>query len=196
MRHRILQHAGRRYSLKLDDIVWETLEEQAKERGIRLNELVARIARESGDGAALTAALRLHCLRELRRRLAERERALKDLSLTSQGVSASLFVQASPNPCFLIDGNNLVLEVNESAQRWMSAPDQTLLGRNIAHYLQIKSVPPLDQILGQFGDGVRRVFPARVLHVRPGRLVMARATLCPAVVTGSGETSYFLMIAE
>jgi predicted DNA-binding ribbon-helix-helix protein len=195
MRHRILQHAGRRYSLKLDNIVWDILEEQAKERGLRLNQLVARIAREAGDDAALTAALRLHCLREMRRRLADCESANKHLNLTSKGVPASLFVQACPVPCFLVGRDNLVLEINEPAQRWMSVQEGTLVGKNIAHYLQIKSLPPLEHILRQFGEGVRRVFPARVLHVRPGRLMMARANLCPAIVAGPGNASYFLMVA-
>ena len=54
----------------------------------------------------------------------------------------------------------------------------------------------VDEILRQFADGVRRVFPARVLHVRPGRLVMARANLCPAIVNGAREMAYFLLIAE
>ena len=58
MAHRILQHAGRRYSLKLDEIVWETLEELAEDGGLRLNELVARVAQETGGDAGLTNALR------------------------------------------------------------------------------------------------------------------------------------------
>src|SRR5262249_29951211 len=51
MRHRILQYEGRRYSLKLDTIVWEVLEDLAQQSGRRLNELVARIAEDAGDDA-------------------------------------------------------------------------------------------------------------------------------------------------
>ncbi len=196
MRHRILQHAGRRYSLKLDNIVWDTLEELAKEKDLRLNELVARIAQESGDDKALTAALRLYCLQEMRRRLSEREGAIKDLSLTSRGVPTILFAEACPTPCFLIGHDHAILDINEPAERWMSAQEDSLIGKNVGHYLQIKTVPPVDEILRQFADGVRRVFPARVLHVRPGRLVMARANLCPAIVNGAKELAYFLLIAE
>lgn len=196
MRHRILQHAGRRYSLKLDNIVWDTLEELAKEKDLRLNELVARIAQESGDEKALTATLRLYCLQEMRRRLSEREGAIKDLSLTSRGVPTILFAEACPTPCFLIGHDHAILDINEPAERWMSAREASLIGKNVGHYLQIKTVPPVDEILRQFADGVRRVFPARVLHVRPGRLVMARANLCPAIVNGAKEMAYFLLIAE
>jgi hypothetical protein len=43
---------------------------------------------------------------------------------------------------------------------------------------------------------VRQTYPARVLHLRPGRLVMARATLCPAIVDGPNDLAYFLIINE
>jgi len=196
MRHRILQHAGRRYSLKLDSIVWDVLEELARESGLRLNELVARIAQEGGDEGALTASLRLYCLREMRRRLSDRDQVIKDLTLTSHGVPTVLFAQACPAPCFLVGHDQLILDVNEPAQRWMSTEQQALVGKNIGHYLQIKSVPPVDEIVRQFGDGVRRVFPARVLHLRPGRLVMARANICPAVINGTRDVAYFLLVSE
>jgi predicted DNA-binding ribbon-helix-helix protein len=196
MRHRILQHAGRRYSLKLDSIVWDVLEELAKKSGLRLNELVARIAQEGGDEGALTASLRLYCLREMRHRLAEQDTAIKELTLTSRGVPTILFAEACPTPCFLVGRDHVIIEINEPAQRWMSAEGQALVGKNIGHYLQIKSVPPVDEIIRQFSDGVRRVFPARVLHVRPGRLVMARANLCPAIVNGTAEVAYFLIVSE
>src|SRR5215831_8722564 len=120
MAHRILQHAGRRYSLKLDEIVWETLEELAVDSDLRLNELVARVAQETGDEAGLTNALRNHCLRELRQRLAERDAQIKTLTQTSRGVPAALLAQACPTPCFLIGGDQIIQEANEPAQKWMS----------------------------------------------------------------------------
>jgi predicted DNA-binding ribbon-helix-helix protein len=198
MAHRILQHAGRRYSLKLDEIVWETLEELAEEGDVRLNELVARVAQETGDEAGLTNALRNYCLRELRRRLSLRDAEVRTLTLTSRGVPAALLAQACPTPCFLIGKGQLILETNEPAQKWMSTPAAALVGKIVDHYLQIKSVPPVDEIVRQFGDGVRRLFAARVLHLRPGRLVMARANLCPAMIDADrpDEFGYFLIIQE
>jgi len=198
MAHRILQHAGRRYSLKLDQVVWETLEELAEDGGLRLNELVARVAQEAGDDAGLTNALRSYCLRELRRRLSQRDAEVKALTLTSRGVPAALLAQACPTPCFLIGADQLILETNEQAQKWMSTPAPALVGKVVDHYLQIKSVPPIDEIVRQFRGGARRLFAARVLHLRPGRLVMARANLCPAMVDGDRpqEFGYFLIIQE
>ena len=198
MSHRILQHAGRRYSLKLDPIVWETLEELADDGGLRLNELVARVAQEAGDDAGLTNALRNHCLRELRRRLSQRDAEVKTLTLTSRGVPAALLAQACPTPCFLIGTDQLILEANEPAQKWMSTPAPSLVGKVVDHYLQIKSVPPIEEIVRQFRDGARKLFAARVLHLRPGRLVMARANLCPAMIDADRpqDFGYFVIVQE
>ena len=198
MAHRILQHAGRRYSLKLDEIVWETLEELAVDSDLRLNELVARVAQETGDEAGLTNALRNHCLRELRQRLAERDAQIKTLTQTSRGVPAALLAQACPTPCFLIGSDQIIQEANEPAQKWMSTPAAALVGKIVDHYLQIKSVPPVEDIIRQFREGARRLFAARVLHLRPGRLVMARAQLCPAMVDAErpADFGYFLIIRD
>jgi predicted DNA-binding ribbon-helix-helix protein len=198
MAHRILQHAGRRYSLKLDEIVWETLEELAEDSGLRLNELVARVAQETGDDAGLTNTLRNYCLRELRHRLSERDAQIKALTLSSRGVPAALLAQACPTPCFLIGNAQIIQEANEPAQKWMSTPATSLVGKIVDHYLQIKSVPPIEEIVRQFREGARRLFAARVLHLRPGRLVMARANLCPAIVDAErpGDFGYFLIIQE
>lgn len=198
MAHRILQHAGRRYSLKLDEIVWETLEELAEDSDLRLNELVARVAQEAGDGAGLTSALRNYCLRALRQRLSQRDAEIKTLTLTTRGVPAALIAQACPTPCFLIGSDQIILEVNEPGEKWMSTPASSLVGKIVDHYLQIKSVPPVDEIVRQFRQGMRRLFAARVLHLRPGRLVMARANLCPAMIDADrpADFGYFLIIQE
>jgi len=196
MRHRILQYEGRRYSLKLDTIVWEILEDLAQQSGRRLNELVARIAEDGGDDAGVTAALRLYCLKELRRRVRDLDERIRALTLTSRGVPATLFAHACPTPCFLIDQGQRILAANEPAQKWMSTDQATLVGKNVEHYLQIKSVPPIQEVLGQFAAGTQQVYPARVLHLRPGRLIMARATLCPAIVDGPNDLAYFLIVNE
>jgi predicted DNA-binding ribbon-helix-helix protein len=198
MAHRILQHAGRRYSLKLDEIVWETLEELAADSDLRLNELVARVAQETGDDDGLTNALRNYCLRELRQRLAQRDAEIKTLTLTSRGVPAALIAQACPAPCFLIGNAQIIQEANEPAQKWMSTPAASLIGKIVDHYLQIKSVPPIEEIVRQFREGARKLFAARVLHLRPGRLVMARANLCPAMIDAEkpADFGYFLIIQE
>lgn len=194
MRHRIIQFAGRRFSLKLDDLVWQTLEELATSSKLRLNELVAKVATTCADDDNLTAALRLHCLAEIKARNLELDRQVRTLSLTGHGAPVALFAQACPSPCLVIGVGNLIQFVNEAGQKWMSAQESALVGTNVEHYFQIKSVPLLPDIVQQFSAGVKKVFPTRLVHVRPGRLVMARANICPALVNASGDTSYFMII--
>jgi predicted DNA-binding ribbon-helix-helix protein len=194
MRHRIIQFAGRRYSLKLDDIVWQSLEELANNSKMRLNELVAKIAAGCDGNDNLTGALRLFCLTEIKARNKQLERDVRSLSLTGQGVPVALLAQACPSPCLVIGGGNLIQFVNEPAQKWMSAQESALVSTNVEHYFQIKSQPPLSEIVRQFADGIRKVFPTRLVHVRPGRLVMARANLCPALVNAGGDVTYFMII--
>lgn len=196
VRHRILQHGGRRYSLKLDESVWQVLEELATEAGLRLNELVAQIASDSSDEGGLTNALRSYCIQALRERTARLATELKGLRLATRGVPAALYAEACPVPCLLIGGDQVILDLNEPAQRWLSAPGQSLVGKKVDHYLQIKSMPPIEEIIRQFRGGVRRTFTARILHVRPGRLVMARGSLCPAIIDGAQEFAYFLFVDE
>ena len=48
--------------------------------------------------------------------------------------------------------------------------------------------------LEQYAAGRSNVFPARVICLRPGRLIMAKGSICPAVVRSEGDLLYFLMI--
>ena len=85
MRHRIIQHAGRRYSLKLDDVSWRALEAVARADKVRLNQLVARVAAQNGD-SNLTAALRQLCLERALERIAVLERELAALTRLGRGM--------------------------------------------------------------------------------------------------------------
>ncbi|MGH6930979.1 MAG: ribbon-helix-helix domain-containing protein, partial [Dongiaceae bacterium] len=180
--------------LKLDDVVWQSLDELAAEAKLRLNELVAKIAATCADQENLTGALRLYCLTEIKAQNRELEREVRTLALTGQGVPAALFAQACPSPCLVIGAGNLIQYVNEPAQKWMSAQESALINTNVEHYFQIKSVPLLPEIVQKFSEGARKVFPTRLVHVRPGRLVMARANICPAMINSGGEVLYFMII--
>jgi predicted DNA-binding ribbon-helix-helix protein len=58
MRHRIVQFEGRRYSVKLEPIWWERLEDLSQQQGLRLNQLLGQVARGSTEEANLTAEIR------------------------------------------------------------------------------------------------------------------------------------------
>jgi predicted DNA-binding ribbon-helix-helix protein len=194
MRHRIIQHAGRRYSVKLDDLVWSNLESLAADANLRLNQLVSRIADSAGDGANLTGALRQYCLDEALKRIKELERAAEDHKLAGGGVPVTLFADASPAPCLIVGGDHQIRRANQPACEWMGTTEEALAGKSVQHYFQIKAQAPLDEIVRQYGAGRLQVFSARLVYVRPGRLVVARAKICPAVVQGPQDVSYLILM--
>jgi predicted DNA-binding ribbon-helix-helix protein len=194
MRHRIIQHAGRRFSVKLDDRVWHSLESLAAESGLRLNQLVAQVADQAGDGANLTGSLRQYCLEEALKRIKELERDAEDRRLGAGGVPITLFAEACPAPCLVVDSVHNVLRANDAAQEWMGTSEEALLGKSVKHYFQIKSATPLDEIVRQYGAGGLKVFTARIVYVRPGRLVVARAKICPGVVRALDDLAYLILV--
>ena len=193
MRHRIIQQAGRRYSLKLDDLTWQALEAVARAEKIRLNQLVARVAAQTGD-ANLTGALRQLCLERALQRAAMLERELAAVSRLGRGMPVSAMVEGMPTPCFALSQRHEVLRVNAPAVSWSGLEEQALLGQKIDRYLQIIANQSLDNIVAEFGRGVVKLFPARVLCPKPGRLLMARGMICPALVRSADDLAYLLMI--
>lgn len=194
MRHRIIQHAGRRYSVKLSDIVWDNLESLAGEAGLRLNQLVARVAEQAGEGANITAALRQHCLQAALVRIKELERQVEDRRLASEGVPVTLIAEACPAPCLIVSGDHILLRANTAAREWMGSAEDALIGKSVQHYFQIKSNVPLDNIVQRYAAGELGVFPARIVYVRPGRLVVARANICPAHRSGPEDLAYLILV--
>ena len=109
--------------------------------------------------------------------------SLADATLPPPGADVmSVYVQYAP--VALRDGT------------WDAArgPFMDAVFATLDRYMQIKVPVPLPQILEQFAAGRSNVYPARVICLRPGRLIMAKGNLCPAVVRGDGDLLYFLMI--
>lgn len=194
MRHRIIQHAGRRYSVKLDDLVWNSLESLAAKADLRLNQLVSRVAERAGEGANITGALRQYCLDEALKRIRELEREAEDRALSGGGVPITLFVEASPAPSLIVGGDHNIRRANAAACEWMGTTEEALIGKSVQHYFQIKAPRPLDEIAGHYEAGGLDVFNARIVYVRPGRLVVARAKICPGIVQGPEDLAYLIMV--
>jgi predicted DNA-binding ribbon-helix-helix protein len=193
--HRIIQCRGRRYSLKLDQDVWQILEEAALRRGIRINHLIDGLANVCPDGGNLSAALRAYSIDELKRQMQVLQDQLRDQAMNvGQGVSAAVIADSCPAPCFLVNAASVVLKANAAAQKWLGLDEAALRDRPLDQYMQVKSPVSLPQIVSSFARGRAQSFPARIICLRPGRLIMAKATLCPAVVRSEQDLIYFLMI--
>ncbi len=194
VRHRIVQHRGRRYSIKLEETVWQTLDSIAEGLGIRLNQLVGQVAGGLSENSSLTASLRTFCLQRSLDQIADLQQNLDDRSLMSEGIPIASIVEACPAPCLLVRAPDEVVRVNEPAKTWFGTDGEALIGKSLSHYLQIRSKPKLSEILATYRTGETRNHTARVVYLRPGRLVMARAGICPAMVGGEQELLYLVMI--
>src|SRR5262249_7578086 len=148
---------------------------------IRLNQLIARVAAENSD-ANLTAALRQLCLERALQRAQMLERELTAVSRLGRGMPISAVVEGMPAPCIALSQRHEVLRVNAPAVSWIGLEETALQGQRIDRYLQIIAARSLDSIVGEFGQGVVKIFPARVVCLKPGRLLMARGMICPALV--------------
>lgn len=193
MRHRIIQHAGRRYSLKFDELSWQTLEALARAEGLRLNQLIAGIAAKQGRGN-LTAALRQLCLERAVQRVAALELQVAALSRPGRGAAIPAIVEGMPTPCFLMSHRHEILRANGPAARWIGMDKAALIGQSVERYLQIQSTLTLEKIVAEFGKGTAKIFPARIICPRPGRLMIARGMICPALVRSADDLAYVLMI--
>ena len=192
--HRVVQYRGRRYSLKLDQASWAALEQAAARRRMRLNQLVDELSTATNHEGNFSATVRAQCLAELKQQIADLEDRVRQQSMSGQGVSASLIADACPVPAFIANGQSVMLKANGAAQKWLGLGESALVGKPLDQYFQVKSSLPLAQIVEQFAQGRNQIFPARIVCLRPGRLIMAKANICPILRRAEGDLAYVLMI--
>ena len=196
LKHRIVQLSGRRYSIKLEQGFWAFLEETARSQGIRLNQLVGRLAANHPEEIGFSAALRLYCLTEARSRLSTAEEALDKASLAAGTTNLGAVVAACPAPSVVIDFSRSIRLVNEPFAHWLGADHNALIGKPIEHFFQIRGHFRLDELWTRFGSGLTSVVPAKLAYVAPGRVVVAKAFLCVAAIKGPDDFSCLIMLDQ
>lgn len=194
VRHRIVQFGGRRYSIKLEQGFWAFLEETARKQGVRLNQLVGRLAADHPQEIGFSAALRLYCLTEARARLGTAEEALQNASLAAGTTDLTAIVGACPAPSVVLGFDRTIRLVNEPFARWLGADHQALIGKPIEHFFQIRGHFRLDDLWARFGQGMTAAVPAKLAYVAPGRVVVAKAFLCATAIKGPEDFSCLIML--
>jgi predicted DNA-binding ribbon-helix-helix protein len=194
VRHRIVQHGRRRYSIKLEAGFWRCLEECAHRRGMRLNHLVGALASRHPDALGFAASLRLFCLRETAQRLAAAEAEAKSLALATGATDLGAIVNACPSPCLVLSYDRTITLANEPFARWLSIDVGSLAGKPIEHFFQIRGHFRLDDLWSRFGRGLVKAMPAKLAYVAPGRVVVAKANLCAAAVKGPNDFSCLVLL--
>jgi len=194
MRQRIVQHHGRRFSLKLEPEFWVWLEGLAASRRLRLNVLIADIAGKLAPGGNLASALRQYCLSEAGHRIMRLEERVLDLSLARGTTKLATIVEACPAPALLVTHDRVILRVNGAFARWSGISRKDLIGRPFGHYFNIAAAAPMAEVWRRIGQGYDRPIPAKLTYLAPGRVVVAKATLCSASVKSPDDFTCIVMI--
>ncbi|MBX7146140.1 MAG: ribbon-helix-helix domain-containing protein [Alphaproteobacteria bacterium] len=178
MPHRIIQYHGRRYSLKLDDVIWDCLDTIAQTLKIKLNELVHNIiSKQNQLPENITNTIRLFCLDYLHQEIGILKKELNFLQTTGDRALLPFVMKACPVPCFLINNAQAVIAANSLALTWLGAEEKGLIGKLITHYIQIKPTQPLPFILDMFSRGYTGSIAANIIYLKPGKLITTKATL-------------------
>jgi predicted DNA-binding ribbon-helix-helix protein len=177
--HRVVQLDGRRYSLNLERPFWQTLEDIAQSRHLRLNRLIAQIAAGRGE-TNLASRVRAYCVAELRQRLI---RAL--LSVGPTNIVSLL--EYCPFPCLVLSRDQEVLCANAPFMGWFGNEGGPLVGQALRRHFRFRLRGNFDDLWASFVDG--RVFSedVRLISIAPGRVRAANATIQPAQVGGPGD---------
>ncbi len=172
LKPRIIQADKRRFSLKLEPVFWDALEDIAAARGIRLNRLVALVAGEPGGHHNLASHLRKFCLTEVQRETAEARTGASRLDLGG-------LMDSSPIPCLLIAPNGVVRRENLAFTARFGGFGTRFVGRPFLRHFRFQSATPVGDAWQRFAAGESFTLKGRVVHVAPGRVTTAEARLFP-----------------
>lgn len=108
---RIIQHAKRRYALRLENIFWDALEAMARRRHLRLGEMIAALA-DRYEGANFSSYLRAWVMADARRDDIKQELPLSAFDVVD-------ILRACPAPGLLMQHNRTIVELNPALFQWL-----------------------------------------------------------------------------
>jgi predicted DNA-binding ribbon-helix-helix protein len=185
---RIVQYDRRRYSIRLESVFWKFLEFLAERRGMRMGRYIAGLA-GSYKGNNLSSYLRVVCMLEAERKVAES-------SLDPARDSLFDLVRDCPSPGLVVSRGRTILAYNNAFGQWLGAGGPRLLaGTELTEVLQLRTARALNEIWADMVDGRQDTVIAHVLHVSPGRISAAQATIVP-LRSGADEAFHAVMWLE
>jgi predicted DNA-binding ribbon-helix-helix protein len=166
---RIVQHRGRRYSIRLEPVFWQSLEALAEAQDVRLGRLVAEQA--SGyHGANFASYLRVMCM------LVAKQSLARTSLRPSQGNLVDL-VMGCTSPGLVLSHQRTILAYNTGLEEWIGPGRKPMGGAELTSIMQVRTRRPLNEIWDELLSGKLARADVNVLHVEPGRVVAAGARL-------------------
>lgn len=166
---RIVQHHGRRYSIRLEPVFWQSLDVLAEQRRIRLGRFIAEHA-QTYRGANFASYLRVICMLDAQQSLAR-------ASLRPARNSLIDLVAGCPSPGLVLSRRRTIIAYNESLEQWLGPAHKPLGGAELTAVMQVRTRQPLNEIWDDMLGGSLARANVNVLHVEPGRVVAASARM-------------------
>ena len=180
---RIVQHNHRRYSVRLEQVFWRTLERLAQARGQRLGGLIAALA-ETYQGGNFSSYLRTYCMVEL-----ERARVAADLATEGSGLVEAL--HACPTPGLILGPGRVVVAHNQALGGWLGEDHAPILEAPLSAHFQLRPAPALGRAEEAARTGAAFVTPIQLVYAAPGRVSLAPGRL--VAVRGREGQGYCLI---
>jgi len=193
-RQRILQAAGRRYSLKLEGPFWDALDTAARVRGLKLGRLVAQIAAELPRSGNLASQLRVFCLAEGERRVRAVSEAATRATLAAGATNIETMVELCPAACLVMTRERRILRANPAFGRWYGSAYVNLPGKTLDHFFKLRMAPSYEAVLAAFSSGSLEAAKAHLFYVMPGRVVAGAARIMPVARANADEFSILIMV--
>ena len=173
MQPRILQSAGRRYSLRRESCYWDALTNIAARRGVRLNRLVAEIAGRA-DGGSLASCLRAFCL-------AESERTALRLNTPIEHTSVVTLVETAPTPVLAVDTAGRIVVASAPLLEWVGVASEVLVGAPLLRHFRFHGRAGLhvETLWRELDHAAATIERVRMIHIAAGRVLTANVRFVP-----------------
>jgi predicted DNA-binding ribbon-helix-helix protein len=170
-RTRTLQFRGKRTSVRLENVFWEYLEEEVRERQTRLGPMIGQLAQEFGGGN-LSSYLRAACMLSALAKADDQSNHTRDASAATVLDSFHL----TPAPGLLVSQAATVIDANRSLIDWLRRPKEDLLGSDLGALLRMQQGQSFQRFWDTLRESQAPSSTRLALVTVPGRLVAAEVT--------------------
>ncbi len=164
---RVVQFNNRRFSIRLEPIFWQALEQQAEKSNMRLGRYVGELAEEF-KGHNFSSYLRVLCMLD-----SERTRA--QANLRSGRTSILDLVLTAFEPGLLLSRYRTIISYNAGFRDWLGRDYRPAAGSELTSVIQVRTRRPLNDIWLELIAGTIISADVNILHVQPGRVLAAPA---------------------
>jgi predicted DNA-binding ribbon-helix-helix protein len=154
-RLRIVQHDGKRFSLRLEEAFWHMLERIARRRQMRLGQFIATY-----EGVNFSSYLRVYAQADAQRELARQDIGLSPFDIVD-------ILRNCPAPGLLIQHNRTIIEVNNALFQWLGAQAPTLRLQNFDTIFEPRVTRPLNETMDLLYDGTVKRTQIQVVYTPP-----------------------------